>query len=114
MDAYRNPAELVELTSLGLAGRRIARLENARGRRLRVEIGEVWITEEGSTHDAIVKAGETFTVLQSGTTLVSALKPLALVSIEPPAARRRPLGERFAAFWVSLYAPESRPTSAAL
>ena len=112
MDAYRNAAELVDLTSLGLSGRRIVRLENARGRRLRVESGEVWITQERSSVDAIVKAGESFTISRPGTTLVSALKPLALVSIEPPA--KRPLRERLEALWASLYVPESRPTTASL
>jgi hypothetical protein len=115
MDAYKNTAPFAELSSIGLTPRKIARIERARGMRLRVESGKVWITQERCREDTILAAGESCTVEHDGVTLISALSvPFALVAMEPAVAPRRTYGERFWAFWTALYASTSRPTSAAL
>jgi hypothetical protein len=95
-----------ELSSIGLQRGAVARLQDARGMRLRVETGTVWITHERRRDDVMVQAGETYCIEHDGTTVVSALgRRFALVSIEPP----RPVPpsptflERLDRFWCSLY-----------
>lgn len=115
MDANRNVVEFAELTSIGLTPKKVARIENGRGTRLRVETGAVWITEHCSNHDVFLKAGESYCIEHDGMTLISALKtPFALVNIEPPMPVTRARSERFWNFWAGLYVPQSRPTTAAL
>lgn len=104
-----------ELSSVGLPRGTMARLQDARGMRLHVETGTVWITHERSRDDVLVQAGETFCIEHDGTTIVSALgRRFALVSIEPP----RPVPpsptflERLDRFWCSLYL-EPTPTARA-
>ncbi len=97
--------KLSELSSIGLQRGTVARLHDARGMRLHVETGTVWITHERSRDDVLVQAGETFCIEQDGTTVVSALgRRFALVSVEPP----RPVPpsptylERLDRFWRNL------------
>jgi len=79
---------LSALSSVGIPHGTAARLENARGMRLCVESGSVWVTHEGSRDDVLLNAGETFRVDRDGSTVISALgRRMALVSIEPPAPR---------------------------
>ena len=114
MDAYRNTADFRQLSSIGLTAQQIVRIDNPCGLTLRVESGALWVTQERCREDFVLKAGDALT-LQSGPALVSTLKaPFALVSIEPGMPLKRTLAERLARFWTMLYAPDSRPTTAAL
>ncbi len=115
MDAYRNFVEFTELGSIGLTRGQIARIENGKGMRLRVEAGSVWITEERSADDVCLKAGETYCIDKPGKTLISTLRaPFALVSIEPVVPVRTTFVSRFWSVWESLYADRACPTTAAL
>ncbi len=114
MDAYRNFVEFKELGSIGLTRGQIARIDAARGMRLRVEAGAVWITEEGRTDDVCLKANEVYCIASPGKALVSTLRtPFALVSIEPAIASTTTFGERFWKFWEGLYSERACPTTAA-
>jgi hypothetical protein len=115
MDAYRNFVEFTQLSSIGITSRKVARIKDGRGMRLRVESGTVWITEDRSMDDVCLNAGESYCIKHNGLTLVETIKqPFALVSIEPSIPVEPTMGERFWNFWAGLYAPESRPTTAAL
>ena len=115
MDAYRNVVEFAELTSIGITPRKVARIKDGRGMRLHVETGEVWITEDRSVDDVCLRAGESYCIKNNGMTLISALGgPFSMVSIESTTVSARTTGERFWSFWARLYAPQSRPTTAAL
>lgn len=115
MDAYRNVVEFAELTSIGITPKKMARLKDCHGMRLRVDAGSVWVTEERSNDDVCLKAGESYCIKHNGMTLISTLRvPFALVTIEPSIPVAQTMGERFWKFWAGLYAPESRPTTAAL
>jgi DUF2917 family protein len=115
MDAYRNFVEFAQLSSIGITSRKVARIQDGRGMRLRVETGTVWITEDRSMDDVCLNAGESYCIKHDGLTLIQTLKePFALVSIEPSIPVEPTIGERFWKFWVGLYVPESRPTTAAL
>ena len=48
------------------------------------------------------------------TLLVTLGAPFALVTLEPAVRVEPTLAERFWSFWAGLYAPQSRPTTAAL
>lgn len=103
MDAYRETAQLAELKSLGITRGSIARIENARGMRLHVEHGAVWLTQDGSNDDVYLRAGESFTVQNDGKTVISTVKsPLALVTMEAAPAKPA-FGDRFWNWWASLY-----------
>jgi hypothetical protein len=116
MDAYHNAAaDFAELSSIGLISHQVVCIEEGRGLRLRVESGAIWITQEGCDKDVVVDAGETCILEHHGRTLVTTAEvPFALVSIEPHLPVRRSLIERLGRFWAALYAPRSRPTTAAL
>jgi hypothetical protein len=115
MDAYHNAAAFAELSSIGLTLHQVVCIKKGRGLRLRVESGAVWITQEGCDKDVVVNAGETCILEHSGRTLVTTAEvPFALVSIELHLPVRRSLIERLGRFWAALYAPRSRPTTAAL
>jgi len=63
-----------------------ARLRDARGTRVRVESGCVWITHERCRADVVVSAGETYVIDRDGMTIVSSLgRRIALVAVETPA-----------------------------
>jgi hypothetical protein len=96
-----------ELSSIGLNHGAVARLRDARGMRLRVETGSVWITQQPSEDDVVVHTGEAFRIERDGTTEISALgQRFALVTIEPaiPAAPpKRSFAERLGNFWCNHY-----------
>jgi hypothetical protein len=100
---------LTELKSLGLQRGAVAHLENARGTRLRVETGTIWITNEHCRDDVLVATGEAYTLERDGTTFVSSLgKRFALVTLEPrapvPLAPAPAWIERLDRFWCGLFA----------
>ena len=115
MDAYKNFVEFTELTSIGITTKKLGRITNGRGTRIRVETGRVWVTQDCCDEDVILGPGESYCIKRDGMTLISTLRvPFALVTIEPTIPVTPTLGERFWKFWAGLYAPESRPTTAAL
>jgi len=116
MDAYRGVTELTAMTSIGIARGNVARIQNARGVLLSVQHGVVWVTQEGSSDDVRLGAGQSFRIARNGLTLVVPLGgPLALVTLAP-AARTRPslaqrIATRFWSFWAGLYRLPSRPST---
>lgn len=115
MDAYRNVVEFAELTGIGITPKKLARIKDGCGMRLRVETGTVWITEDRSLDDVCLSAGESYCIKHDGMTLISTLKvPFAMVTIEPAMPVVPTMAERFWKFWEGLYAPQARPTTAAL
>ena len=73
---------------LGIARGSVAKLNNGRGARVRVELGRVWITQDGDTNDVFLRAGESFQIERDGLTLVSVLgnTAFAMVTIDPTTA----------------------------
>lgn len=119
MDANRsfstNLIDYTELASIGLSRGQVSRIQDGRGRRLHVETGAVWLTEEHCRDDVALKAGESYCIAHDGMTLLVTLgAPFALVTLEPAVQVEPTLAERFWSFWAGLYAPQSRPTTAAL
>ena len=70
----------------------MVRLDNVGGMKLRVMHGSVWVTQDGSSEDVSLSAGESFCITRSGRTLVNACEyaPLTLVMLEPPVAAIEP------------------------
>jgi hypothetical protein len=69
---------------------RVARIKDGCGVELRVKHGSVWITQEHSTQDVVLEAGDSFRISHNGVTLVSTCGSrtvFASVSI-----KRRPAG----------------------
>jgi Protein of unknown function (DUF2917) len=81
---HRGTPHLVHL-SKALPDGRLVRLPGARGHRIVSLSGDVWITEEGSTEDIILRAGEAITLRAPGTALVMALGS-ADIEVIPPVA----------------------------
>lgn len=84
MDAFRTSVEFAAAQGIGLPNRSVLRVENARGKEIRVEHGCVWITQDGDTRDIILEAGKAFRFDCDGKALVTALgsAPLTLLSID--------------------------------
>jgi hypothetical protein len=57
---------------INLARGCLARIENPRHTRLRVERGAVWITQESDARDVMLKSGESFRLDRDGVALVEA------------------------------------------
>lgn len=95
------------LSSLGLYRGAPARLENARGLRLHVETGSVWVTHESCADDVLLHAGDTYAIERDGATVVSSLgRRFALVAVESPALVKPKTSflERLGNLWCRLYA----------
>lgn len=84
MDIRHDPlTKITELSSLGLYCGAVARLENARGMRLRIETGSVWVTHERCADDVLLQAGETYAIERDGDAVISSLgRRFALVTVE--------------------------------
>jgi hypothetical protein len=59
---------------LALEPGQVVTLDNAAGRRISARAGLLWITEEGSRKDHIVREGDAHIVRHAGRTVVQALK----------------------------------------
>jgi hypothetical protein len=115
MDLHGNFSDFSELSSIGLTRGSVARIENGRGMGLRVETGSVWLTQDRSTDDVLLQAGESFRIERDGTTVLSALGArFALVSFEPSIPVAPTFAERFWNSWASLYVMPSRDGMAGL
>lgn len=80
MNASKNP--LVTHLDRAMTGYGILRIPRARGVRLTCLSGELWITEDRSSEDIILTAGNTRTLQSPGLALVTALEN-ADVQLEP-------------------------------
>ena len=67
-------------------------LRSARGARVLILWGRVWLTQEGDPKDYVVTAGESVTVDTSGLTVVSALENAAVSVLEPQSQSAAQLG----------------------
>lgn len=115
MDAYRNAVEFTQISSIGITPPKHARIVNGRGMQLRVETGNVWITQDGCPEDVCLRPGESYCIEYDGLTVVAVIHaPFALVSIEPAISTVPTRAARFWKFWERLYVPQSCPTTASL
>lgn len=62
----------------------ILRLNDAKGHRIEVLDGSVWITIDGDIRDIVIDANQGFSVDRAGATLVSALRDSHVVVLEAP------------------------------
>ena len=98
-----------------LARGSVVRIEDGRGVLLRVSEGSVWLTQEGDPLDRYLPAGAAFRLDRDGLALAQATSrsTITLTAARQP-ARRLPLRARLNRFWIRLFAPHARPTTAAL
>lgn len=90
------------------------RIVGAPGTCMRVESGSVWVTQERSGEDVLLRTGETFRIVRCGTTVVTALeRRFALMTIEPSAESGRSFLERFGMLLAGFQAKRSRLGAAA-
>lgn len=76
-------AQNTQETRYLLARRELLALEHAAGYLLTCATGEVWLTVQGSQEDIILKAGESWRVLDGGAVVVSALQAAVLLVAHP-------------------------------
>jgi hypothetical protein len=139
MDAYRIEDCLAQ-ASVGMTRGNVVRVEDGSGIEVSIAYGSVWVTQHNDANDHCLGGGESFRIDHRGATIVSALKP-SLVTLTPPAAQahtlrvsmtrpgasekvelfdrnERPKPAGFDAwrerYWVRLFVPSSRPTTASL
>jgi hypothetical protein len=138
MDAYRIE-DCIAQASIGMTRGKPVRVDDGRGIEVSVVYGSIWITQDRDAADVCLAAGESFRIDRGGATLIDALEP-SLVTLTATTARRgtlrvsmlaaggtpvelfdagaSPKPGRFDAwlerFWVRLFAPSARPTTAAL
>jgi hypothetical protein len=137
MDAYRIEAR-IEHASISVERRCTVQIDDGRDANVTVAFGSIWLTQERDSKDVCLSAGESFRIERNGATLAYALAPSLLI-VRPAgrpcgamrvsmAARgraewvelfatgtpKRPPADRLSRFWISLFVPESRPTTAAL
>ena len=68
------------------SGRQSLQLEPARGQRVIVIAGKVWVTQAGDFKDYVLRQGEALTLDSPGMAIVSAFGPADIELIAPPAA----------------------------
>lgn len=114
------------------------RIEDGRGMLVYAWSGSLWITQEGDGRDRVVSAGGWYRIAGSGLTLISALSRSALALTSPyeegfaerielvragsgqvetlfaAPSRLAALHARLKKTWSAWFAPQSRPTTAAL
>lgn len=99
---------------VGLGHGDVVRIVGAPGTRVRVETGSLWVTQEHSCEDVLLRTGETFRTVRGGTTVVTALgRRFALMTVEPSAKSGRPFLERFGKLLAAFQAKRSRLGAAA-
>ena len=78
----------IEITrsTLSLARDGLVAIRDGQGIRVVCRAGSLWITQECDAKDAVITAGESFTVSHPGLTLVTGLSASVLTIIEPRAA----------------------------
>jgi hypothetical protein len=131
--------EYIVQGSLGLTRGSLLRVEDGRDILVYVWEGELWVTEEGERTDRVLKAGEWHRLERDGAAVLYSLRRsvLTLTAPEPEYYARRIVlakagsavpvvlysasrvrgwhaGARLRQLWSSLFAPQARPTTAAL
>jgi uncharacterized protein with PhoU and TrkA domain len=76
----------VRSPELALDAGQVLTLDDAEGLRILARSGAVWVTEEGSSQDHIVRPGDTLVVAHPGRTVVQALQPSWIALAERKAA----------------------------
>ena len=109
---------------LDLARGELLRVEDGKGILLYAWEGELWITQERDRKDHYLKPGEWFRLDREGVALAYAMRRASITVTAPAAsryARRISLGSAVIydraqepGAWARIYAPFSRPTTAAL
>ena len=87
--------------SIGLPRGRTLRIEDGDGTLLHVWEGEVWVTQEGSTKDHVLIAGQSICLDRGGVALVQSFRR-SILTVARPAARSASLLHRF---WLDLVSP---------
>jgi len=81
----------INRSTLNLARDGLVAIRDGQGTRIVCRAGSLWITQECDVKDAVITAGESFTVSHPGLTLVTGLSASELTIIEPRApAQRQP------------------------
>jgi hypothetical protein len=93
--------EQIDSDSIGLPRGRTLRIEDGGGTLLHVWEGEVWVTQEGSTKDHVLIAGQTFRLDRDGVALVQSFRR-SIVSLSKPAGGSV---SRLHRFWMDLVGP---------
>jgi len=76
----------INRSTLSLAREGLVAIRDGQGSRITCHAGSLWITQECDVKDAVITAGESFTVRKPGLTLLTALSASELTIIEPHAA----------------------------
>lgn len=74
-------------SSVRLAKEGLLAIRDGRSTRVLCENGSLWITQEGDSRDAVISAGESFTIRHQGLTILTALEPSQLTIVEPAPAK---------------------------
>ena len=106
-----NAAELPAHRRIAMTRGSILRIEDGLETTLRVEVGAVWLTQEGDARDYYLGAGESLRLDRDGLAIAHATRRAVLALAAPAPA---PLGARLLRFWAGLFEPRARPTTAAL
>ncbi len=75
----------IDRSRLNLARDGLVAIRDGEGTRIVCHAGSLWITQECEFKDAVISAGDTFTVRNPGLTLLTALSASELTIIEPRA-----------------------------
>jgi len=110
MNTNRQPNGNPAACNTFIAHRGVACLNDARGQTVRVERGSVWITQDGSSDDLCLHAGESFIVAHNGLTVVTACAGPAVIAINDYAEALPKLGDRLRRYCHAALAPSSRPS----
>ena len=73
----------INRSTLALAREGLVAIRDGQGTRIVCHTGSLWITQECDLKDAVIAAGESFTVRSPGLTLLTALSASELTVIEP-------------------------------
>ena len=76
----------INRSTLSLADEGLVAIRDGQGTRIVCHAGSLWITQECDVKDAVITAGESFTVNRPGLTLVTGLSASELTIVEPRAA----------------------------
>jgi len=76
----------INRSTLSLARDGLVAIRDGQGTHVVCRAGSLWITQECEVKDAVITAGESFTLSHPGLTLVTALSAAELTIIEPRAA----------------------------
>lgn len=131
--------EYIVSNSLSLTRGSMLRIEDGRDILVYVWEGEIWLTEHGERRDRLLRAGDWHRLERQGAAIGYALERSVLTLTAPvpeqfarrivlikagsaapvelynaARARKSGLAGRLRRMWIGLFAPQARPTSAAL